>query len=154
MKKALVLALLVGSSAVFAACTHTAETPAPATTEERTQVSPVSTAETTPVDGTTMEAEVMPVGEVKEFTLEAGSFYFKPNEIRVKKGDRVRVTVNAVSMMHDFVIDELNVKVPVTQSGRSNSVEFVASEAGTFQFYCSVGNHKAQGQTGTIVVEE
>ena len=55
-------------------------------------------------------------------------------------------------MMHDFNIDELGVKVPITPSGSSSTVEFTASKVGEFQFYCSVGNHRAMGQVGTLIV--
>lgn len=93
-------------------------------------------------------------GDVKVFTLEGGSFYFKPNVIEVKKGDKVKVVLNSVSMMHDFVIDELNVKSAQAKSGTSTSVEFVADKVGSFEFYCSVGEHRAQGMVGTLVVAE
>ncbi|MBP9690752.1 cupredoxin domain-containing protein [Candidatus Woesebacteria bacterium] len=92
--------------------------------------------------------------EVQIVTVEAGSFYFKPNEIRVKKGQKVRIVMNSVSMMHDFVIDELGVKLPVVKDGDTGEVEFVASTAGSFEYYCSVGQHRAQGQVGTLIVEE
>ncbi len=91
--------------------------------------------------------------EALNITVEGGSFYFKPNEIRAKVGQTVKVTLNAVSMQHDFVIDELDVKSAVIPSGQTTTVEFVASEAGEFEFYCSVGNHRAQGMVGTLIVE-
>ncbi len=91
---------------------------------------------------------------VKTFTIEAGSFYYKPNAITVKKGDKVKIVMNSVDMMHDFNIDELNVKIPITKSGETNTVEFTAGTVGTFEFYCSVGQHRANGQVGTLIVEE
>jgi nitrosocyanin len=93
-------------------------------------------------------------GTVKTFTIEAGSFYYKPNAITVKKGDKVKIVMNSVDMMHDFNIDELKVKLPITKSGETNTVEFTADTAGTFEFYCSVGQHRANGQVGTLIVEE
>lgn len=86
--------------------------------------------------------------------VEAGSFYYKPNEIRVKKGQTVKITMNSVSMMHDFVIDELNVKMPIVKNGETGTVEFVADTVGTFEYYCSVGQHRANGQVGKLIVEE
>lgn len=91
---------------------------------------------------------------VKTFNIEAGSFYYKPNVINVKKGDKVKIVMHSNDMMHDFNIDELNVKLPVTKSGETNTVEFTADTAGTFEFYCSIGQHRAQGQVGTITVTE
>jgi plastocyanin len=97
---------------------------------------------------------VMADETVKEFTLEAGSFYYKPNLITVKKGDKVKVTINSVDMMHDFVIDELKVKSEKAASGTSASVEFTADSVGKFEFYCSVGQHRKMGMVGTLVVTE
>lgn len=91
--------------------------------------------------------------EVRIIEVEAGSFYFRPNEVRVKQGERVRIVMKSVSMMHDFVIDELNVRVPVTSSGDTATVEFVADKVGTYEYYCSVGQHRQQGQVGTLIVE-
>jgi plastocyanin len=91
--------------------------------------------------------------ETKVFKIEAGSYYFKPNEIRVKKGDKVRIELSIVDMMHNLVIDELNVKTPTTQAGKSTSVEFTASQAGEFEFYCGVANHRKMGQVGKLIVE-
>lgn len=93
-------------------------------------------------------------GSVEVISIEGGSFYYRPNEIRVKKGDTVRIEMTSKDMMHDFVIDELGVKMPVVQAGTTGSVEFVADTVGEFEFYCSVGQHRANGQVGTLIVEE
>lgn len=85
--------------------------------------------------------------------VEAGSFYYKPDTITVKKGEKVRINLKAVSMMHDFNIDELGVKVPITKSGSSAFVDFTPDKTGTFEYYCSVGSHRANGQVGKITVE-
>jgi len=39
------------------------------------------------------------------------------------------------------------------QSGATDTFQFVADKAGTFQYYCSVGNHKAMGMVGTLTVQ-
>ena len=93
-------------------------------------------------------------GETKVISVEGGSFYFKPNEITVKKGEKVKIKLNSVSMQHDFVIDELNVKSALTPSGQSSEVEFIADKVGEFEYYCSVANHKAQGMVGKLIVTE
>ena len=90
---------------------------------------------------------------VRVIDIEAGSFYYKPNVMKVKKGETVRIVMNSVSMMHDFNIDELGVKLPIVKDGDSDVVEFVAGEVGTFEYYCSVGEHRANGQVGMITVE-
>lgn len=89
-----------------------------------------------------------------EIIIEAGSFYYKPNLITVKKGEKVKLTLSSVSMMHDFNIDELGVKVPITKSGSTSTVEFTPSVVGEFEFYCSVGQHRQNGQIGKFIVTE
>lgn len=90
---------------------------------------------------------------VKVIEVEAGSFYYKPNVIEVAKGQKVKIVLTAVSMMHDFNIDELGVKMPITKNGDTGTVEFTADKVGTFEYYCSVGQHRANGQVGKITVK-
>ena len=113
---------------------------------------PTAAVTATPTGTTSTESGM--TGEVKIVEVEAGSFYFKPNQITVKKGEKVRLTLKSVSMMHDFVVDELGIRTPITTDGNSNTVEFTANTAGRFEYYCSVGNHRKNGQVGTLVVEE
>ena len=93
------------------------------------------------------------IKDIKEINMEAGSFYYKPNVITVKKGETVKIVMHSVSMMHDFNIDELNVKMPIVKNGDTGTVEFAANKVGTFEYYCSVGQHRANGQVGKITVE-
>jgi nitrosocyanin len=90
---------------------------------------------------------------VKTFTIDAGSFYYNPSTIKVKKGDKVKVVITSKDMMHNFIIDEYNVKSPITKAGETSTVEFVADKTGTFEYYCGVGQHRAHGQVGKLVVE-
>lgn len=93
-------------------------------------------------------------GEMRIVEVEGGSFYYKPNEIRVKKGEKVKVVLNAVDMMHDFVIDELNVRTKIIKSGETSEVEFTApTTPGEYEFYCSVGQHRANGMVGKLIIE-
>jgi nitrosocyanin len=94
-----------------------------------------------------------PTTEVKNFQMEMGSFYFKPNTLQVKKGDKVKISFTNAGGIHDFAIDELSVKANRIQTGETTSVEFTADKAGTYEFYCSVGNHRQMGMKGTLVVE-
>lgn len=96
------------------------------------------------------------VQNVKEFTVEGKPFEFNPKEIKVKKGDTVKITFVNNEGNHDFMIDGLNVKTKQIAAGQTDTVEFVANTAGTFEYYCSVGNgyHRQQGMVGNLVVEE
>src|SRR3989344_4656447 len=77
---------------------------------------------------------------VKEIIVEGSNFKFAPNNITVNKGDKVKVVFkNVGGMPHDFTIDELDVKTKTITVGNTDTVEFTADTAGTFEFYCSVG---------------
>ncbi|TSD06173.1 MAG: plastocyanin [Parcubacteria group bacterium Greene0714_7] len=92
--------------------------------------------------------------EVKEFTIASDHFSFVPNSMQVKKGDRVKITFSNPAGTHDFKIDEFSVATAKLSAGQNATVEFVADKAGAFEYYCSVGNHRAMGMWGTLVVTE
>ena len=89
-----------------------------------------------------------------EVSMEGGAYYFKPSTISARVGDTIKLTLTSVDMPHDFVIDDLNVKSSVVTNGKSTEVVFKLEKAGEFEYYCSVGNHKAKGMVGTLVVSE
>ncbi len=90
---------------------------------------------------------------VKSFTIVAKNFSFTPNEIKVKKGDKVKIVFQNNDGFHDWVIDEFSAKTPRVKSGDSATVEFTADKTGTFEYYCSVGEHRAMGMKGNLIVE-
>lgn len=90
----------------------------------------------------------------KVFDIKAGSFYFTPTELRVKRGDKVTINVTNDGGFHNLTIDAFNVKIgPITTIGQKASAEFMADKAGTFEFYCNVGTHRQKGQKGLLIVE-
>lgn len=107
-----------------------------------------------PVETQGAEEEVVSEESAVSIEVEGGSFYYNPNVIRVKQGATVTVTLNSADMMHDFVIDELNVRSAIIPAGRSTTVTFTADEVGEFEFYCSVSDHRVMGMVGTLIVEE
>lgn len=74
-------------------------------------------------------------------------------EIKVKLGDRVKVEFKSTEGFHDWVIDEFGAATQKVNAGGSSSVEFIADERGTFEYYCSVGQHRANGMKGKFIVE-
>ena len=63
---------------------------------------------------------------------------FEPEEITVDQCDRVHVTVvNEDNFDHGFAIDAFGVSQRLPANG-TIEVDFVATKAGTFPFYCSV----------------
>jgi nitrosocyanin len=127
---------------------------APQTTQTTTNTTAQPTAamkeETSPASG---DAMMKQDGAVKEFTVEGKNFSFTPSTMTVNKGDTVKITFKNSGGMHDFKIDEFNVATKQIQSGASETVEFTADKAGTFDYYCSVGNHRAMGMQGTLTVK-
>ncbi|OGI83738.1 hypothetical protein A2997_02125 [Candidatus Nomurabacteria bacterium RIFCSPLOWO2_01_FULL_36_10b] len=87
------------------------------------------------------------------FNVTGKSLSFLPDEIRVKKGDHVKINFTSMDSTHDFVIDEFSIRTDRLQAGVSDTVEFIADKTGIFEYYCSFGEHKAMGMTGTLIVE-
>lgn len=90
---------------------------------------------------------------VKEFTVSGKNFSFSPNKITVKKGDKVKITFQNSEGFHDWKIDEFGVATKQTKAPTSEVLEFTADKVGSFEYYCSVGSHRAMGMKGTLVVE-
>lgn len=152
---AIVLVVIAGSAYLLAKNSSTtlpAATPTPTQAmmdiTETPSASPSETMQTTPeVTGTTES------GNIKEITVTGANFKFTPNTITVKKGDTVRVNFKSSGGFHDFVIDEFDVQTKMVDTGLSDTVEFVANKVGTFEYYCSVGNHRQMGMVGKLIVQ-
>jgi plastocyanin len=92
---------------------------------------------------------------VKEIEITNRGLVFSVSEMRVNVGDTVRVTFTNGGGRHDWVLDEFDgAQTDVIRAGQSQTVEFVADKAGTFEFYCSVPGHRQAGMYGTFVVVE
>jgi plastocyanin len=91
--------------------------------------------------------------DAKEVVVNGSNFQFSPTAITVKKGEKTRILFKNTGGMHDFVVDELNIRTAVIGSNTEDFVEFTPDKTGSFEFYCSVGNHRAMGMKGTITVQ-
>lgn len=93
------------------------------------------------------------------FQLTGENFAFSEGEtsnpeLVVQEGDLVRIEFESAEGMHDWVIDEFDARTSVvTTTDGVTSVEFVADQTGTFEYYCSIGSHRANGMYGNLVVE-
>jgi cytochrome c oxidase subunit II len=76
-------------------------------------------------------------GAVKEITVVAERFKFTPDRIEVNQGDTVRITVKSADGSHGFAIKRLRVDAFVPKGGQPVTVEFLASQAGSFPITCS-----------------
>jgi len=78
-----------------------------------------------------------------------------PMVIRVKKGDLVRLRLTSEDVSHGFRIKELDVKIFPIEPGKFKTIEFVAEEAGTFDFFCNIVCSPRHGEMrGQLIVEE
>ncbi len=89
----------------------------------------------------------------KEFTVIGTNFSFAPNKIEVNKGDTVKINFQNNDGMHNLIIDEFNVGTAVIGTGKTQTITFVAGKTGSFEYYCSVGSHRAMGMKGTLLVK-
>ena len=113
----------------------------------------------TPEPATTTPAAPTPTPNpvssgVKVFTITGTNFSFSPTKLSVKKGDKVTITFDNVAGFHDFKIDEFNVASKKISGGGKDVVTFTADKTGTFEYYCSVGQHRQMGMKGTLTVTE
>lgn len=99
----------------------------------------------------------VPVGDteapVKEFVIAGDNFSFSPKVITVNKGDLVKITFKNTGGFHDLVINEYKVATKQIRTDEEETISFIADKAGSFEYYCSVGTHRAQGMWGTLKVE-
>ena len=91
-------------------------------------------------------------GAVKEITMTVKQWKFTPNRIEVNKGDTVRLTIQSIDVAHGISIPQFNVSTFLSP-GNTTVVEFVASETGSFTFFCNVSCGSGhRGMTGTLIV--
>lgn len=141
-----VLVLVVGGAFLMKSSPSTRNAPSTTQTQTETTVPTEIIVEKEATDS------ALP-SEVKEITVSGSPFKFDPKTITLKKGQKVKILFKNTKGTHDFVIDEFDVRTPVIQSGEEATVEFVANKVGIFEYYCSVGNHRAMGMKGALTVE-
>lgn len=91
---------------------------------------------------------------VQEFDVVASQFEFTPSTITVKKGDTVKLNLLSEDVPHGFSLAAFDINETLTP-GKTITVEFVADQAGTFNFICNVvcgSGHS--GMTGQLIVGE
>lgn len=125
-----------------------------------TSASPASSTSPSPTAKNSASPKVSPTttpkttqSAVKTFTVSGNNFAFDVKEIKVKKGDTVKIVFKNTTGFHDWVIDEFNARTQKIQGGQSETIQFVADKTGTFEYYCSVGTHRQQGMKGNLIVE-
>lgn len=126
-----------------------------------TSMPPVGMERQTPPELTETQRQQLAAGaephEPQDLTFDivGGNFYYAPNEIRVREGDRVTFVFSNAGGMHNLVMEDFGIETRTIQGGETDTVQFTADRKGTFEFYCSIGNgfHREQGQVGFLIVE-
>ena len=93
------------------------------------------------------------VEDVKTINVVASRFNFEPASITVAQGDSVRLRLHSTDRTHGIAIKAFRVKALIPKTGETVTMEFVADQAGTFDFtcseYCGTGH---AGMKGGLVV--
>ncbi|MFH1978731.1 MAG: hypothetical protein ABIJ92_05380 [Candidatus Aenigmatarchaeota archaeon] len=147
----LLLAIVVGVSG----CTTGTE---PIDTNTPTNGNGEDVTTQTPVPGSTVDETQVNTGEPDvTFILRGEDFKFlldgeEAPDLTVNEGDTVRIEFTSTQGFHDWVVDEFDAATERVQTDVSTFVEFVADQKGTFEYYCSVGSHRANGMKGNLIV--
>lgn len=100
----------------------------------------------------TVRPAQMPTVDMVVHRVEDGGF--KPNEIRMKKGETVRIIARSEDVVHTLVAPDLGLFIPEIYPGKTTILEFTPEQTGTFPFMCATWcSPMHPGMTGTIVVE-
>jgi len=90
-------------------------------------------------------------------TVEMKEFEFVPNSLEATAGQKLTLTLkNVGSVEHDIHWDDLGGSVvdKKVDPGKSETLEITApSQAGTYDFYCTIPGHKEAGMTGKLTVK-
>ena len=69
--------------------------------------------------------------DAREIIIDAKRFEYSPDVVRIKEGEKIKLSVNNLDGEHGFSIPELDLEVHDEEG-----VIFVANKKGTFDFYC------------------
>lgn len=94
------------------------------------------------------------VADAAEVTVDAGEMWFDPEIVEVVAGEPFNLTVdNRGDVFHDLTINALDLQIDV-DAGESATAGLEVSDAGEYEFYCSVPGHRSAGMEGTLTVVE
>ena len=71
------------------------------------------------------------------FDITSQQWKFEPNTIAVKQGQTVVIRITSVDVPHGFALDDYNIYTFVPP-GQTVDIKFIATEKGTFEFFCNV----------------
>ncbi|CAG0933144.1 plastocyanin [Thermoflexales bacterium] len=108
----------------------------------------------------------------KTVTLTMTEFQFQPAEITVNVGQPIKLVMNNNgTVLHDFVSEDAQVEVreehgadhdmaerhttmhTAVEAGQQSTLEFKATQPGTYTVYCTIAGHKEAGMVGKLIVK-
>jgi plastocyanin len=95
-------------------------------------------------------------GSAVELTLAAnpdGELAFEQSELQATPGEVTINFTNEASIPHNVSIEGNGVDEASDTISSDTTSLTVELEAGTYTFYCGVGNHRSAGMEGTLTVE-
>ncbi len=96
-------------------------------------------------------------GVVEKIHLLAGEYWFNETnpDIVVTEGSLVEVTIENVGIViHSFQVFGLSEDSGMISPGESTTVEFIAGQAGSYDYLCTVPGHAELGMKGKFIVQQ
>ncbi|MBP9758485.1 S-layer homology domain-containing protein [Candidatus Dojkabacteria bacterium] len=91
-----------------------------------------------------------------DYTLTLDNYSFKPQVIIARPGQKLNIKLYSEYGFHNFVLEELGIHSENISTGESDQVEVIIPidtvQNKTYEFYCSIGDHKAKGMIGYIQI--
>lgn len=95
-----------------------------------------------------------PVAKATEISVSGTEFSFSPASISVKAGEKVKIIFkNNGRAPHNLILEGLGIGTKTISGGQTDAVEFTAPSSGTYNFFCSIPGHQANGMAGVLKVE-
>lgn len=118
-----------------------------------------------PAEGTTngeqQDDDEVTGEQVPDRTVEITGFgdnSYDTGEVIVEQGETVEFVYNHEGGTHDLVLEdsegnELESTQVLSQSGETDSFTYTFEDEDDYEFYCSVGTHRATGMEGSVEIE-
>ena len=94
--------------------------------------------------------------DIVSYAIDMNNYSFSPNLIAAEPGETLKVKITSHNGNHDLKIDAFKFDSGVLENGQSKIFEIkVPIDAkGEYEFYCSIGNHKAMGMVGKFQIKD
>jgi len=87
----------------------------------------------------------------RSFSITVSGNKFTPDTVIVKAGDRVSLSIKAVDKDYDFTQPDYGLSSPLPK-GKTTKVEFQATAADKYTFYCKICGGPSSGPVGYVTV--